>query len=248
MTMNMLKKISALCSLLLIVPMFACANIEDDVWSYVFHLEYSGGSIAVAQGAKSAYNPIPVAFTSTTDSNTSPFYAEVISIKGKILSRFGIPPPTSIDTSSGKSPLELRAPFFADADHVSFYATNKKHLFDISVRKSSFCNDDNKCNAPVGENYINCPLDCPIPANVTNPDVSPREATPLAPQAPLQEVNTATNTVTPITVEEPYVTTSAGEAPKSTSNTKAVLSLVVGILIIVFALVVKKVRKNREEI
>lgn len=247
--MIMTKKFSTLCSILFILPIFAFANVEDDVWSYVFHLEYSGGNITVAQGTKSVYGSIPVAFTSTVDPKSTPFYAEVVSVKGKQLARFGIPPPTSIDTSSGKSPLELHGPYFADADHVGFYTATGKHLFDISVRKSSFCNDDGKCNAPVGENYINCPLDCPAPANVVTPAVYTPEPTSLPiKETPTQEVATQTAPAVVPSVDDSYVTTTEGTAPKNTSSTKAVLSLVGGILIIVFALVVRKVRKNREEI
>lgn len=242
----MTKKISLFSALLFILPMFTFANIEDDVWSYVFHLEYRGGVIAVAEGANSPYSPIPVLFTPTVDADTSPFYAEIISVRGKTLGRFGIPPPTSIDISSGKSPLELRGPFFANADHVAFYSANKKHLFDISVRKSSFCNDDNTCNAPVGENYINCPLDCPLPANTVSPVSGTPEPPPTQPSITQEVATQTTPTITPISAEAPYVTTSEGATPKNTTNTKAVLSLVGGILIIVFALVVKKVRKNRE--
>jgi hypothetical protein len=246
--MIMTKKISVLCALLFILPVFAFANIEDDVWSYVFHLEYSGASITVAQGAKSAYGSIPVAFTASLDPKTAPFYAEVVSVKGKTLTRFGIPPATSIDTSSGKSPLELHGPYFADADHVAFYTTIGKHLFDISVRKSSFCNDDGKCNAPVGENYVNCPIDCPAPVNAVIPAVDTPAPTSLpTTESPTQVVAPTAPVVATPTTDNSYVTTSEGVTQKSTTNTKAVLSLVGGILIIVFALVVRRVRKNSQQ-
>ncbi len=232
---------------LFLAPLFVFANTEDDVWSYVFHLEYQNGSIVIAESAALPYSSIPVEFPPQSDVKSMPFYGEIISIRGKSLALFGFQSPTLINTATGVSPLEVRGPYFANADHVSFYKKGGKHLFDISVARSSFCNDDNVCNVNVGENYRNCPNDCPTTEAITSLTNVNAVATSSFEVQAEQTIATITPEDKTQAIDTSYVVTSqnGGDTfPQNGSSTKTILSFIGGILVIIFALVVRQTRKN----
>ena len=168
----MIKKTLTVVFLVLFLsfPVFAFANVDDDIWVYSFLLQYKQGILAPQEGVEIPYDLIPTAFEEEVPATKGEYYGIILTVKGKEDARFGFNKPTVQNVSSGKSLLAVRAPYFANADHVSFYSRDGKHLFDISVRGSSFCNDNNSCDTQTGENYLNCPNDCPPPP--TTPTLS----------------------------------------------------------------------------
>ncbi len=246
----MRNTITTFIALVLFAPTLLYANVEEDVWSYEFHLEYNKGALVVSPSAKSPYRPIPVEFAPSIDPSSSSFYGVVVGYKGQELAKFGFSAPDLTDQVTGRSPLEVRAPYFANADHVSFYTSGGKKVLDVSVRGSSFCNDNKTCDSKIGENYRNCPLDCPAPA-----------AAPVLPlPLPIQEYDQSSSSTatggdsreaSPMSdVSEPVVVPpatqtdelSASDAPRM--STMTIVSIVGGILLIVLAFVVLRIKKR----
>lgn len=233
---------------LLIIPFTSFANVEEGIWSYVFHLESVNGTLSVRTDTKTPYSPVPILFTPVIDVAQAPFYGIVLSVKGKTLEKFGIPPATTVNTVTGKSEMEVSGPYFADAERVAFYTKEGKHLFDISVKGSSFCNDDNKCNVDVGENYINCPLDCPAPIKTPSVPLITPPVTPIVTTAP-----SSTEQVKPETpasqsnIDASYITTNNSETPTSGGvSTKALLMFGAGLLMIILGFAYYRIRQSME--
>ena len=245
MKFSMKKILTILFLGITLLPITIFANVEEDVWSYVFHLEDSSGVISVDKSVKFPYNLIPVEYASVGDISTTPNYGVVVSIKKVELAKFPIEKSTKIVPALGKGILDVHAPYFADADHVSFYSKSGSHLFDISVKSSSFCNDNSKCDNAVGENYVNCPFDCPAPTK----ELTPPAKTPINPSVPKEmpqpiiAVNEGASVapIIPITTSQPI---KSEEMPPL--STAAILSLVGGVLFIIFAFVLFRIRKNMD--
>lgn len=242
-----MKKLFTTLILLLVIPLAAVsANYEDDVWSYLFYLEYKQGIIAVQSGAKYPYDPIPDLFVSKYDPSTSDFYGIITSGKGAELARFGFNTPNTTLVAQGKSIMEVRAPYYANADHVTFYNKAGKRFFNISVKGSSFCNDNNICDARVGENYVNCPNDCEAPEVLPTPTPSPTINPPInidpAPQPP--------NPSVVVGVETPELM--GGEITKTEStlpisfSPKMIILLVVSALLLIFGIILLRMRKHMD--
>ena len=230
------------------LPSFVFANTDDGVWSYVFHLEYTQEQLAVEKGVKFSYRPIPVAYVSNIAPNSTDYYGIVLSVKGKEEARFGFNRPTTQVVATGKSLLSVKAPYFADADHVSFYSKNGKKLFDISVKKSSFCNDDNKCNASVGENHANCPSDC---VEETAPTVTlPMPLDLVATNTPSADTTIAPTSDGPPPAEEApnegAVTKSAGNMVQFTISPLLVAILIGSIVVLLILLLLWRIRRNMD--
>ncbi len=225
--------------------MMASANVDDDVWIYVFRLEYSQGTLGTEAGLKVPYDLIPTAFEEKVSALSGDYYGTVFTVTGKEDARFGFNKPTAQNVSSGKSLLAVRAPYFANADHVSFYSHNGNHLFDISVRGSSFCNDNNTCDSLIGENYLNCPNDCPPPP----PTPTTPEPSTVVPTANTGGETTITPSVgqtpTPEPVTETVVKT-GGNLPSLTLSPVTIAVLVVSMIVLLILFVVWKVRKNMD--
>ena len=225
-----MKKIFTLVILAIFLPLtFAFANYDSDEWSYLFHLQYKEGVLGVNSSEKYPYVSIPQLFTATEDPKTTDFTGTVISGKGKELAKFGFNKPTSIVISLGKSILDVSAPYFANADHVTFFDKNGKRLFDVSLRGSSFCNDNNVCNADVGENSVNCSNDCvgegrtptqTIPPPIEN-TITPTEETTITPIAEIIDT-TAVESPTPI----------ASEGAIVPDKSRTTITLIVGSILI----------------
>ena len=238
-----MKKIFALIILGILLPLtFASANYDDDVWSYVFHLQYKDNVLGVNDSEKNPYTPIPGAYIQKDDPKTTDFSGKIISVKGKELGIFGFNKPTSMVISLGKSILEIQAPYFADADHVSFFDKNGKHLFNISLLGSSFCNDDNVCNAKVGENSVNCPNDCGS-AGATQSPVTPIQTEVVATTTEVQN--------TPTQAQEPVITTKEEQAPAVSTNiptvkksTTLMVMFVGGILLVLLAIILWYIKRR----
>ncbi len=243
----MLKKIFTLLLIFtFLTPVFASANVDDDIWIYVFKLEYVQGILSPEKGPSIAYDLIPTAYEEKVPASSGDYYGIVLTSKGKEDARFGFNKPTTQNVSSGKSLLSVRAPYFANADHVSFYGHDGKHLFDISVKGSSFCNDNGSCNADAGENYLNCPNDCPPPPPVsTTPG-----PLPLPPDSNTQGETTVNPIVpSPSPSPEPFqetVTKTSGSLASLAHSPITIIVLVVSIVLLLILFVVWKIRKNMD--
>jgi len=152
------------CFLILSVRQVCAGGFSED-WSYVFHLQYKQGLLSIQEGVKDAYDVLPESYGQLIDPARADYYGVIINFKKTEVFRFGFNKPTTPLDARGRSVFDIKALKFADADYVSFYAKGGTHLFDISLKGSSFCNDDNKCNSEVGEDYRNCPNDCSAPSN-----------------------------------------------------------------------------------
>lgn len=228
-----MKKIFTLAILGILLPFtIAFANYDNDEWSYLFHLQYKEGVLGVNDSEKEPYTSIPQLFTATTDPATTDFSGTIVSGKGKKLATFGFNKPTSMVVSLGKSILDVRAPYFANADHVTFFDKRGKRLFDVSVRGSSFCNDNNICNANVGENSVNCPNDCASGEIIMPQIIPPPIEITVATTEETQNPPIATPT---ITKEEQSPATSTEVVQKKSPTT--ITLFVGGILLVLLSLV-----------
>ena len=230
--------------LFLTFPVFAFANIDDDIWIYSFLLQYKQGILAPQEGVGIPYDLIPTAFEEKVSVSGGDYYGIILTVKGKEDARFGFNKPTTQNVSLGKSLLAVRAPYFANADHVSFYSHDGKHLFDISVKGSSFCNDNNSCDTQTGENYLNCPNDCPPPPPTpVTPTPSPIISTGSTGGDTTITPAAATPTPEPVTG---IVVKTAGNLPSLTLSPVTIAVLVVSIIVLLILFAVWKVRKNMD--
>lgn len=226
-----MKKIFTLVILAVFLPLaFASANYDDDIWSYVFHLQYKEGVLGVNDSEKDPYTSIPQLFTATNDPATTDFSGTIVSGKGKELAKFGFNKPTSIVVSLGKSIIDVNAPYFANADHVTFFDKKGKRLFDISVRGSSFCNDNNICNANVGENSLNCPNDCVGDRLPPIQTIPPPIVTTATKTDEIENTPPAVITNTP--KEEPPLVVESGETDVQKKSSTIVILIIGGILML----------------
>lgn len=225
--------------------------VDSEDWIYIFHLEYKQNTLQVEEGVKNSYSPVPMKFNPEYKSDESDFYGVIFNVKNKEVARFGFMAPTSVVASLGKSIMSVPAPFFADADHVTFYSRGGKMLLTISVKDSSFCNDNNKCDTSVGEDYKNCPADCPAPVNVLPPPPiepimtpTPEPVTPQPAITPTQPNSYAT------TGDASYVTTSTAPLMpvKTGIDIKTILTFIGGVLFIVIAFVFYRIQKRSQAI
>lgn len=244
--MTTLKKIlTAVFFLGFFIPMFSSANIDDDIWIYVFRLEYAQGTLSTEAGLKVPYDLIPTAFEEKVSAGEGDYYGTIFTGTGKEDARFGFNKPTTQNISSGKSLLPVRAPYFANADHVSFYSRGGKHLFDVSVKGSSFCNDNNSCNTEAGENYLNCPNDCPPPPPAS---IDPTPL-PVTPSSGTGGETTVTPPESPVPSPEPVTGTvvkTPGNIPSISLSPVTIAVLVVSMLVLLILFAVWKVRKNMD--
>ena len=242
----MKKIILFLISSLFLPLSLAAASVDDDVWLYEFHLEYINGLIQPDKTAKFSYDALPMQYEPVADVNTSDYYLIVFNLRNKEESRVGFNNPTTTIVALSKSQIDVRAPYFANADHVGFYNKSGKYLFNISVKDSSFCNDNNKCDTVVGENYRNCPNDCHNTPQVLIPTVEPVVTTPEPITQP-----TITPSITPLPTRQGD-TTIGGVLTTTTPSSKkiftpgAIIMLVGGMLLVILGIVLLRIRKNMD--
>ena len=219
--------------------------VDSEYWSYQFHLEYDNGVLQVEKGVDYPYSSIPVEYRPQYDPTNADFYGVVVNIKNKEDARFGFMAPTTTVVALGKSLLSVWGPMFADADHVSFYTRSNKHLFDISVKDSSFCNDNNICDETIGENGRNCPNDCHTPP----PSNQETIITPTTPEPQSVPIIAPSVAIEPSTQKE---ATTGGVLTISTPGTKifftpgVIIMLVGGMLLVILGIILLRIRKNMD--
>jgi|GEM_PF-4415886 len=209
------------------------ATVETDVWSYVFHLQIQDGILAKNSDFKFFYDPIPGDYV-TSNEQSGEYNAQIISGKGVTLSTVWFSAPNTLLVAKNKKILDVRTPYFANADRVVFYDSAGKQLFSESLRGSSFCNENNKCDKEVGENYQNCSMDCPAPAIAapSMPVIPPTTNLPIVPSieegAPpaLEEAGT-----------EPRATDEISRTQSAQEKRGVVIPITIGLFLILTALV-----------
>lgn len=239
-----MKKIITLIISLFFVPSLSLAMVDSEYWSYQFHLEYTKGVLQVEKGVDYPYSPIPVEYHPEYDPAQADFYGVIINIKNKEDARFGFMTPTTTAVALGKSLVSVWAPKYADADHVSFYSKTNKHLFDISVKDSSFCNDNGICDENIGENGLNCPNDChtntisttePVVTTTPEPEHVPVVVPSVAPEPSTQE---KTSTGTLVTASTPV--------NKTFFTPGVIIMLAGGMLLAILGIILLRTRKNMD--
>lgn len=119
----MIKTIKAilLLSFFMVVPIDKLnAMVTSDEWSYIFHLQYKQGILAIQEGAQFPYEPVPYSSGKLRDPFTTDVCGVIINFMKKEAVRFGFNKPSAADDTHGKYFFDVKAPNFADADYVSF--------------------------------------------------------------------------------------------------------------------------------
>lgn len=224
----------------------AHALVDDGIWSYVFHLQWKDGVLAKNSDAEFFYDPVPVN-QAVSVLSSGDYYAKIVSGKGTTLSTVWFSAPSSVVVAKNKKVLDLSAPFFANADHVTFYTSAHKSLFTVSLAGSSFCNENSQCNAEVGENYSNCAMDCPAPAGVPPAPSSPPAVPTNTPGAP---PSTRGEVATPDTATSPEPTGEVVRTLTPVEGKSVVIPITIGLFLVLTALVgmvyIKKLKNARE--
>jgi hypothetical protein len=137
-----------------------------DIFTYSFHLYYDHGQLSADRDFQIKYDLIAGQFMPEALRTNSPYTGKIINVQGKTDATFRFDPKKGNLTFT-KGKITIKAPYFADAAKASFYNDKGKLLLTIDIGGSSFCNDNKVCDSSVGENYLNCPVDCPAPVTPT---------------------------------------------------------------------------------
>lgn len=151
-------------SVLILLENFAVADERSpDQFTYIFHLYYDNGQLFADRDFEFKYDLIAEQFTPDTLTTQTPYRGEIINVKNETETTFQFDPKQSKPLFI-KGKISVKGPYFADVAKVNFYNDKNQLLLTLDVGGSSFCNDDGTCNSDVGENYQNCPNDCPRPS------------------------------------------------------------------------------------
>ena len=130
---------------------------------YNLHLYYDNGQLLADRDFEFEYDLIAGEYVPEIASAGSSYKGEIINILGKVVATFYFDPKQG-NSRFVKGKILIKGPYFADASEVNFYNDKNQLLLTLDLSGSSFCNDDGACNSDVGENYQNCPNDCPRPS------------------------------------------------------------------------------------
>jgi hypothetical protein len=240
-----MKKILVTLIALLFLPfslVWAMTASPIEEWHIIYHLKYRNGTLTSDTSSGLAYTPIMYTPESLgqSDPKDSDFYATTLSGSGTEIERFGFNIPTVYSPALGESLFDVTGKYFAYADRIVFFKKGGVELFRISLKGSSFCNEDTVCNADAGEDHMNCPMDCPAPQPTTQTEQDPttKNVTPATP-------NTGTPNA-PIDVS----VTQGGENGSSTpllTPTRTTLIVASLIVLILFGILWKLKRFRDEE-
>ena len=170
--MDNFKKAKILAIILLFIALFygqiALSADEASPWStqfysYRFHLYYDNGQLFADRDFEFKYDLIAEQFTPETLTTQTPYRGEIVSVRNEIGATFQFDPKQG-NPKFTKGKISVKGPYLADAAKANFYNDKNQLLLALDIGGSSFCNDDGTCNSDVGENYQNCPNDCPRPS------------------------------------------------------------------------------------
>ena len=149
----MLKAFIAVITLLLLVTAVSASQLI-----YVLNLDvYSNDTVTLKSLNRS------VGLTSQFLDSEAPYKVKMFSgsrelFSGNLYISFTvITDPPILDLQLEKNPLELRVPYFPEADMLKIYH-NGKEIFFVRLKLEA-CNNNGFCD--VGEDTVNCPADCP---------------------------------------------------------------------------------------
>ena len=170
--MSKFKKAKILAIVISLVVLFYGQNrlLADEVspwstqfYSYRFHLYYDNGQLFADRDFEFKYDLVAEEFAPEALTTQTPYKGEIINVKNETETTFQFDPKQGKPLFT-KGKISVKGPYFADAAKVNFYNDKNQLLLTLDVGGSSFCNDDGTCNSDVGENYQNCPNDCPRPS------------------------------------------------------------------------------------
>ncbi len=170
--MDKFKKAKILAIIISLVVLFHGQNqlLADEIspwspqfFSYRFHLYYDNGQLFADRDFEFKYDLIAEQFTSETLTTQAPYKGEIVNVQNEIKATFQFDPKQG-NPRFAKGKISVKGPYFADASSAKFYNDKGELLLTLNLSGSSFCNDDGTCNSDVGENYQNCPNDCPKPS------------------------------------------------------------------------------------
>jgi len=134
-----------------------------DIFTYSFHLYYDHGQLLADRDFKIKYDLIAEQFTPEVLNTTAPYTGKIINVQNKVDAVFRFDPKQGkANFVTGK--ITVKGPYFADAAKAIFYNNKNQTILTLDLGGSSFCNDNGVCDSNIGENYLNCPSDCPSPA------------------------------------------------------------------------------------
>lgn len=139
---------------------------------YNFHLYYDNGQLLADRDFEFEYDLTAEEYVPEIVSAGSSYRGEIVNILGRVAATFYFDPKQG-NPKFTKGKTSIKGPYFADASEVNFYSNKNQLLLTLDLSGSSFCNDDGTCNSDVGENYQNCPNDCPRPSPSPTSAISP---------------------------------------------------------------------------
>ncbi len=240
-----MKKILLTLAILLLTPLsflgaMTASPIEE--WHVVYHLKYRNGTLISDTSSGMAYTPIMYTPESLgqTDPKDSDFYATTLSGSGTEIERFGFDIPSVYSPALGESLFDVTGKYFAYADRIVFFKKGGVELFRISLKESSFCNENKVCNADAGEDHLNCPMDCPAPEPVVPPEKEPGTGNITTPTTPNTDTPGA-----PITVGVTQGEESGSSTPLLTPARTTLL--VASLIVLILFGILWKLKKFRDE-
>lgn len=171
--MNSFKKAKILAIAILLVILFHGQNQflaadETSPWSpqfysYRFHLYYDNSQLLADRDFEFKYDLVAEQFVPEALTTLVPYKGEIVNVQNETEATFQFDPKQG-NSKFTKGKISIKGPYFADAAKANFYNDKNQLLLTLDIGGSSFCNDNGTCNSDVGENYQNCPNDCPRPS------------------------------------------------------------------------------------
>lgn len=142
--------------------------------SYRFYLYFDNGALSSNKDFTFAYDVVPVPPTNIKGD----YRVEIADILGRVVTVTYFDPIAA--RVAGQEFIDVYAPYRPDGKEAVFYDHTDAVKLRISVRESSFCDDDAVCESEYGEDGNSCPHDC---GNVDLAGVTPSpSATPTPDQ------------------------------------------------------------------
>ena len=135
-------------------------------FTYVIHLYYDGKKFVPNSGSRFQYDIIGENFEQPAIATEKPYNGKLVSVKGTILASF-VFDPKYVDSPVGRGPVEVKAPYFANAKSINLFDDTGQLILTINVGETLVCNENNICDSEVGEDFLACPSDCKAQIPIT---------------------------------------------------------------------------------